>query len=174
MTPAEPGYRQVPGRRARVVVVPAEVVRPLRQSVLRPGQPPEESVYPFDDHPETVHAAVVEPPAAAPLAVGSLLPEAPAARLAEQGASGPDGPEQWWRIRGMATTEDRRREGLGHAVLNRLLSQVEGQGGGLVWCNARVPAVAFYLRAGFQPVGEVFEVPVIGPHQAMWRAVAPA
>jgi predicted GNAT family N-acyltransferase len=44
---------------------------------------------------------------------------------------------------------------------------VRERGGGLLWCNARVPAVAFYERAGFNTRGEVWNDPQIGPHIAM-------
>lgn len=161
------------------MLVAVDVVRPLRASVLRPGLPFKESVYPFDDEPFALHVAVV---VSAPergledvLAVGSLLPEPPPQWLAVEADDAVGAPPHpWWRIRGMATEEHSRGRGLGRMVLDRLLLAGWEQGGGSVWCNARVPALAFYVRAGFQPVGEVFEVPVIGPHQAMWRALGTA
>jgi len=131
-------------------------------------------VYEGDDHPLAAHTAVLTtdadtqtPSSGAVLAVGSLLPEGPPPSLALD-----SGTTTWWRIRGMATAEGMRGRGLGGTVLGELLARAEEQGGGAVWCNARVPAVPFYRRAGFRPVGGVFEVPLIGAHQAMWRAVA--
>jgi GNAT superfamily N-acetyltransferase len=137
-----------------------------------------------DDHPLAAHVAVLaaEPTEARSaragpvVAVGSLFPEEPPPWLAEEArvATMPDthaGTARWWRIRGMATAEGHRGQGLGGVVLDQLLSVVADQGG-LVWCNARVPAVPFYLRAGFLAAGEVFELPLIGAHQAMWRGVA--
>ena len=155
--------------------VPVETVRPLRAEVLRPGLPMELSVYPGDEDPDTCHVALRLGPEGPVLAVGSLLAEAPPPFLAE----GPTVPapataERWWRIRGMATAADRRGQGLGRGVLEALLDAAARAGGGVVWCNARVPALDFYLRAGFEPVGEVFEEPLIGPHRAMRRRVPPA
>jgi len=49
---------------------------------------------------------------------------------------------------------------------------VSSRGGGLLWCNARVPAVAFYERAGFEVRGEPWDEPHIGPHVAMLRRVS--
>lgn len=160
-----------------IALVPAEAVRPLRQVVLRPGQAPEESVYDGDDHPLAVHAAIVaggSPTADCVIAAGSLFPEDPPRWLAQEaghpfGEAGGGG--RWWRIRGMATADGHRGRGLGAGVLGALLGQVAAHGGGAVWCNARVPAVSLYVRAGFHPAGEVFVLPDIGPHQAMWRAV---
>ena len=80
-----------------------------------------------------------------------------------------DGPA--WRLRGMATAPGRRGEGIGAAVLDGLARHAAGQGGRLLWCNARTPARSFYERAGLQVVGDPWEDPEIGPHVRMWRAL---
>jgi GNAT superfamily N-acetyltransferase len=143
-------------------------------------------VYDGDDHPLAAHvAAHVAAPVVAMaggtdegtpssdkvVAVGSIFPEDAPPWLAAVAADS-SATTRWWRIRGMATAEGERGRGLGGAVLDRLLATAAERGGAAVWCNARVPAVGLYRRAGFHPVGEVFEVPVIGAHQPMWRAVA--
>ncbi len=56
-------------------------------------------------------------------------------------------------------------------MLDALLAHVAFHGGGLVWCNARVPAQALYGRAGFATRGKVFDIAGIGPHIQMWRMV---
>jgi GNAT superfamily N-acetyltransferase len=148
--------------------VDPQVVRPLRRAVLRPEQPPEEARYPGDDDPRSAHAAVrdVENGDAQHRtvvdAVGTVVPEAP-----------PWEPERvdGWRVRGMATRPEARRRGLGSLVLATLLDHVAAQGGGLVWCNARVPAQGLYRRAGFTARGGVFDIPGIGPHVHMWRTL---
>ena len=73
----------------------------------------------------------------------------------------------------MATRHDLRGRGIGAAVLGRAVAHVAGHGGGLLWCNARLPAVPLYRRAGFFEVGEPWDDPEIGPHVVMWRLVAP-
>lgn len=169
---------------AAVEFVDAQVVRPLRRAVLRPDQSAEHAEYPADDHPLSAHAAVRHPEPRDPeprrpeprrpeplgrahdadvVAVGSVLPEAPPW---EPGRG--DG----WRVRGMATRPDSRRHGFGSLVLEALVHHVAAHGGGLVWCNARVPAQCLYARAGFVIRGEVFDIPGIGPHVHMWRTVA--
>jgi GNAT superfamily N-acetyltransferase len=147
--------------------VPAEMTWALRQEVLRPGRAVADCVYPGDDDPRAAHVAAV---AGAPggggdvLAVGVVIPVAPPWDAARH-----DG----WRVRGMATRPDRRDRGLGGRVLDLLIGHVADHGGGLVWCHARTPALHLYERAAFLPRGEVFELPEIGPHQVMWRTVAP-
>lgn len=51
------------------------------------------------------------------------------------------------------------------------MGHVEARGGGLLWCNARLTAVGFYQRGGFETLGEPWEEPLIGPHVAMWKLV---
>ena len=72
-----------------------------------------------------------------------------------------------WQVRAMAVAPGQRGRGVGRAVLDALLAHVDAAGGGTVWCNARVPAQAFYERAGFTVVGEPFDLPAIGPHVVM-------
>jgi ribosomal protein S18 acetylase RimI-like enzyme len=74
----------------------------------------------------------------------------------------------------MATRPDARRQGFGGLVLEALVRHVAAHGGGLVWCNARVPAQHLYTRAGFVTRGTVFDIPDIGPHIIMWKTVAGA
>ncbi len=150
--------------------VPVELVRPLRQQALRPGSPPEDSVFPGDDEALATHVAVRD--GASVVAVGSLLPEAPPGWLTTwPGVRPPSGTGRWWRIRGMATADRWRNRGLGRAVLDLLLERAADAGGGALWCNARPAAVTLYRRAGFAEAGEIFEVPGIGPHRVMWRVV---
>jgi GNAT superfamily N-acetyltransferase len=155
-----------------VELVDAQVVRPLRRAVLRPDQASEMSVYPGDDDPLSAHAAIrltrhtTGPPGKVAaddvVAVGSVLPGA-APWEPRRG----DG----WRIRGMATRPDVRGRGWGRSVLEALLDHVVAHGGGLVWCNARVPARSLYARAGLEARGDVFDIPGIGPHIHMWRTL---
>jgi GNAT superfamily N-acetyltransferase len=134
---------------------------PLRREVLRPGRSLVDVAYPGDDDGRAAHAAAKDAKGMV-LAVGSVLPEAPAWQ------------EGGWRVRGMATRPDRRGEGLGSSVLALLLAHVAEHGGGLVWCNARSGALHLYERAGFSPRGDVFQLPDIGPHLVMWREVPAA
>ena len=148
----------------QVELVDAQVVRPLRRAVLRPDQPPEASVYPGDDDPRSAHVAVrlLLGVTGDVVAVGTVLPcPAPWAPRHVNG----------WRIRGMATRPDSRGGGLGRSVLDALLRHVGAHGGGLVWCNARVPARRLYTGAGFATRGEVFDIPGIGPHIVMGRTL---
>ena len=147
-----------------VELVPVELVRPLRGSVLRPGRPAQESVYPGDDHPMAAHAAIFVSGVAVAVAVGSILPEEPPWPVPT--GLGP----ACWRIRGMATAPEFRGRGLGRQILDTLVThgRRSTDPAALVWCNARVPALSFYRSAGFEGRGEVMDFPGIGPHLAMF------
>ena len=139
----------------------------LRQAVLRPHQTLDEVALPGDDDPATVAFAAVDPQ-------GGVLS---VARVALEGATFPieglvrEGTPEW-RLRGMATQPDARNQGIGSAVLQTAIAYVASQGGGLLWCHARVPATGLYRRAGFTTYGEEWLDPDIGPHIVMWRSVA--
>ncbi len=136
--------------------VPPRATRQLRQRILRPHQSIDEVVLPGDDDPDTGHIAAVEEDTV--IGTASVRREV-----------APWAPDMCpaWRLRGMATAEDRRHQGVGTAILEAVVEHVRGHGGGLLWCNARTPAVPFYERSGFVTVGDVWEEPVIGPHIAM-------
>lgn len=128
--------------------------------MLRPHERVDELSLPGDDDPETGNFAAFD--ADEIIGTASVRREPP-----------PWGPEieRSWRLRGMATKEDRRSEGVGSAVLALVIDHVRQHGGGLVWCAARTEAVPFYERAGFRPRGDRWVDPLIGPHLFMETVV---
>jgi GNAT superfamily N-acetyltransferase len=145
--------------------VPAARTWPLRRAVLRPRRRDEEMALADDDEPATGTFAALD----AGGAVVSAARVAPAPRPAALDPA--PGTEGSWQLRGMATRPDLRGRGIGGAVLARAVTHVAEHGGGLLWCNARLPAVPLYERAGFAACGEPWDDPEIGPHVVMWRRV---
>lgn len=139
--------------------ISAEETHGLRSRVLRPGRPLAECFYSRDS--EGVHFGVF----------AEAIAFAPPALLAVVTAHPDDNPlfsvAGQWRIRGMATEPAHQGRGAGALVLRHLLGWGRAQKLPLFWCNARVPAVAFYLKHGFTVVSETFELPHIGPHKVM-------
>ncbi|WCB92830.1 hypothetical protein DSM104299_01530 [Baekduia alba] len=144
----------------RVERVAAEVVRPLRQKVLRPHQTMADQVYDGDDAPGAAHFAAYDDGGRV-IGIASITPE-PHPRAPAVGD---------WRIRGMATDpEGGRGVGAGAALLSACLGRARAAGGVRVWCNARSPVRGFYEREGFAVEGDEFELEGIGPHLLMsWR-----
>lgn len=152
----------IPDERLTVGPVPVEETYALRAKVLRNGGPPEAAKLVGDDLPGVATYAARDADGSLIGCVG-LFPE-PCPDL-------PGNPGKGWRIRGMATEDGWRGKGVGAQVLKAALDHVAAEGGGLVWCNARTPAAAFYERAGFAEIGDPWDDPEIGPHVRMWRAV---
>jgi predicted GNAT family N-acyltransferase len=137
-------------------ISPAEVL-PLRSQILRPGRPIEECIWPGDDWPDSIHlGALVE---------GQLAGIASFYREAHPQLSA----QLPYRLRGMATVESMRNQHLGTRLLKFGIHKIRDAGADLVWCNARVGVVGFYLRQGFIQVGEPFDMPTVGPHVLMYR-----
>jgi predicted GNAT family N-acyltransferase len=139
--------------------VPASEVRPLRALLLRPGQAPDQLVYEGDDLPGALH--LVARADGTDVGIASVSPEPAPGRPGARG----------WRVRGMATVEQVRGTGVGAALLEECLRHAAARDGELAWCNARTPAAGFYARFGFEVKGEEFELPGIGPHLLMTRAL---
>lgn len=162
----------------RVLRVAAGVVLPLRHAVLRTGRSWADARYATDEDAESAHFAALAlalavtdadvpgaggivdelPQSATLLAVGSILPESP---------SWGERRDAVFRVRGMATRADSRSGGFGGRVLTSLMSHARDSDAGLVWLTARMNAVAFYARHGFDPHGDPGIVPGLGPHQTM-------
>lgn len=135
--------------------VHAAMVRPLRGEVLRPGEAPERLIYPGDEDPSTLHLAAFRD--------GNVV------GIVTVMADGhPTSPRPGdWRVRGMATVEAMRNEGIGGAMLARGETHAREQAGTRLWCNARVGARTLYERIGMTVEGDVFEIAGIGEHYVM-------
>jgi GNAT superfamily N-acetyltransferase len=149
-----------------LILVKAADCLPLRERILRPGQPPSAYAYAQDGDPRALHFGLRAGKAL--VGVASLLPEARG-----PGSPGGAGPETW-RLRGMAVEADRRGHGLGRMLLQAVQAVVQQRGGGL-WFTARVPVRPFYERFGCAAEGGVFDLPGGGPHVLMtWHPAGTA
>lgn len=146
---------------AEVIIRPihATEARPLRGAILRPGHPPEKSVYPGDDAPDTFHLGAYLDDEL--MGVASVFYQAP-----------PDEPTaNGWRLRGMAVRGDAQGRGYGRALLENCIAHVTGRGGTLFWCYGRTSAVGFYRQFGFEPRGEESKDPDSGPHFVLYLRI---
>jgi predicted GNAT family N-acyltransferase len=148
--------------------VPASATWELRQAVLRPHETINQLALPDDDELSTGSFAAINENEEV-VATVRVAPASPPFSVHTYASTD----SLSWRVRGMATREDVRNLGIGSAVLSRAVQHVAEHGGGLLWCNVRVPAVNLYRRASFVEHGDVWEDPDIGPHVVMWRLVPP-
>ena len=121
----------------------------LRQQVLRPHQRLDDVAFRRDLDEGSAHFCA-EDTQGGIVCVASVCHEAP---------PWSPGAEPAWRLRGMATAPEWRGKGAGSQVLAAVVDHVAQAGGGLLWCNARLPAVGFYQRAGMSTTGEAWRSP---------------
>ncbi len=141
--------------------VPASTVRPLRAAILRPDRPFAESVYPHDDDPDTLHAALMREGAA----VGSVT-------AMRQPIPDQDDPAQW-RLRGVTLSPDLRGSGSGKMLIHAGIGYAARRGASLLWFFSSEYAVPIYLHLGFAIRSDLSFVDPNSPNPFMWRALTP-
>lgn len=76
-----------------------------------------------------------------------------------------------FQIRGMAVLTTHQKKGIGAALVRLAEQYIESQKGRLIWMNARIIAVEFYEKSGYQIIGNSFEIPEIGTHYVMFKNI---
>ena len=137
--------------------VDVEIMRPLRSLVLRPGQPIESTDYNRDKEFQTLHYANIVNHKVCSIA--TFYPE-PMLEVEALVA---------YRLRGMATHPNNRRQGLARAMMIQAMADIQKLGCDLLWCKARLVAIDFYESIGFTKVGSIYEIEGIGSHYNMYK-----
>ena len=144
----------------QLVALEPEETHPLRRTVLRTGTPSNEVVFDGDELDTTFHLGVRIGDDV--VAVSTWL-ECPY----------PDRPaDHAFQIRGMATVDAHRGEGLGAQLLEAGIERCRSAGAALVWARARDSAMPFYVRRGFATVGVGYVDLTTGlPHHDVIREI---
>jgi GNAT superfamily N-acetyltransferase len=79
--------------------------------------------------------------------------------------------ERYYRLRAMATHPDYRGRHAGAMLVNYGANMLRERGVEVLWCDARLTAVPFYQKIGFDYLPEVYDIPKIGPHHFMWKVL---
>lgn len=77
--------------------------------------------------------------------------------------------EPQFQLRGMATLEDYQGKGHGKSLILEAEKILKEKNISILWCNARIAALHFYYKQGFQSVGKQFDIPQIGGHYVMFK-----
>lgn len=128
----------------------------IRHSVLREGMPIESCYWDTDENEGTFH-------------LGGFINGTQTGVSTFQKEMFPDTGENAYRLRGMAVLPESRSEGIGSLMLLAGEDRVRNMGFKLIWCHARIGAVAFYQRNGWKTIGDVFDIPTAGPHYLMTK-----
>lgn len=64
--------------------------------------------------------------------------------------------EQSFQFRKLAVSSDYQKMGIGNALLQRVEAFAKSENGMVIWCNARVSAIGFYMKAGYSHTGKLF------------------
>lgn len=139
--------------------ISAEDVILVRHPVLRTGRPRESAIFDGDLHLSTIHLGAFTKQSL----VGVL-----SAMAVDESQEKSNHARQ---IRGMAVLDTHKGQGIGRALITALIEQTQNECE-LLWCNARVGAAPFYLKNGFVQSGELFEIPMVGPHYRMRKTLS--
>jgi len=61
-----------------------------------------------------------------------------------------------FQFRKLAVDPSVQKQGIGSSLLNYITDFVKNEGGKMLWCNARVTAIPFYIKHGFAHTGKLF------------------
>lgn len=128
----------------------------LRRRVLRDGTPTQQVVFDGDDEPATVHFGARRH--------GRLV--SVATLRYRQDPDRHDAPADAYQLRGMATEPAEGGAGIGSTLVAAAIAFATEAGAREIWAHARVPALAFYRRLGFEVVSDEYLESVTGlPHR---------
>ena len=61
-----------------------------------------------------------------------------------------------FQFRKLAVLHDFQKMGIGNSLLDRIEEYARSENGDTIWCNARVTAIGFYIKAGYSHTGKLF------------------
>ena len=143
-----------------VTKISADDTLSIRQQVLRPNLVIDQCRFEGDQDEATFHMGALMNDSVIGIATMMIDRSSELAEIAQD----------QYRLRGMAVLPQFRDQGIGRAILEACLQEVQRRGFGLFWCNARVKAANFYSAAGFSKTSETtFDIADVGPHFLMYK-----
>lgn len=143
---------------------PVATIIDLRHAVLRRGFARDSAHYEEDGDPRTLHLALFR------RGVGTEEPLACASFVPRELFALPSS----WQLRGMASAEGFQRIGFGSALLRRgELILTACHGAAALWCHARLRAVEFYHKQGWEITTDPYDLPPGGMHRGMRKLLVP-
>lgn len=73
------------------------------------------------------------------------------------------------QIRGMSTSKIFQKRGFGSILLSKIIKNLKSNKKyEILWCNSRLESVDFYKNNCFTPIGNIFNIKMIGKHQKLY------
>lgn len=129
----------------------------VRQEVLRIGKPEESCWLKGDLLPSTQHFGLI----LSNSIVGVLS-------VYEQSINLFDSKHQY-QIRGMAVLQAYQNQKFGQQLVLFAENELSKKKSEFIWFNARTSAIGFYEKLGYQTIGAIFPVDLIGNHVVMFK-----
>jgi predicted GNAT family N-acyltransferase len=131
----------------------------IRNKILRSGLPIDSCYFEGDKEDSTFH-------------LGAYIDDKLASIASFFLKTNPIFPEEYqFQLRGMATLKEYQGQGLSQALLRAAFPLIQQNHVNSLWCNARIPAVGFYEKVGFEVHGNEFDIPGVGPHVLMHKTI---
>ena len=127
----------------------------IRQQMLRPSKNIDSCKFQSDDDDQTIHLGAF---------VSSKLVSVASFYFTNNPQFSED---NQYQLRGMATLPEHQNQGFSRELLKFGFPLIKQNFCQLVWCNARSSAEGFYEKTGFEAVGNIFDIPEVGPHRLM-------
>ena len=137
--------------------IKAEHTHEIRQEVLRPGKPRQTCIFDGDELPFAKHFGAFE--GGKLVGITSVYPIITNAF--------PE--ENQLQMRGMAVLPESQRTGVGQMLVAAAEEYAQKKHFSVLWFNARVAAVPFYKKMGYEISGTEFEITEVGPHYIMFK-----
>lgn len=74
-----------------------------------------------------------------------------------------------YQLRGMATLTAYQGQAIGSKLLTEIMKHLKTKNAEILWFNARIKALNFYQKLGFQTIGEEFNIKYVGGHYVMYK-----
>lgn len=141
-----------------VSLIPASATYSVRNIVLRPGRPESECYFPGDNLKDTFHLGVFKNEKL--IGVASFMKNSNP--FFDQSAQ--------YQLRGMAVLPEFKGKGLGSLLLKEGETIITRDNRDpFLWFNARVTAIEFYKKHGYECIGKKFEVVGVCEHIVMYK-----
>ena len=141
-----------------------EEILPLRHLVLRPHVLTlEQCKNPNDDQEETLHLSAKNQ--------NQIIGIATFEKDLNEELLKTENFNSSYRLRGMAVHPQFRRLGVGMSLVQFGEIELRKRGCDFIWFNARIGAFSFYESMEYKFFGDFFDVPHIGTHKVMYKAL---